>query len=162
MWREQPRRFMPLLAGVLSLAFDQLSKQWALDKLPLGGPSMVLPGPISFTLVFNRSNAFGLVPVAGELTRWGLTAIDLLVAAVLTWVLVRRSATRLNTVGLALIIAGAIGNTWDRISFGAVIDFIDASKLGFVWVFNVADASIDHGIGLLVFETLLMGQRSDR
>jgi signal peptidase II len=55
----------------------------------------------------------------------------------------------------ALISAGAIGNALDRIRFGAVIDFFNASKLGFVWVFNVADCSIDVGIGLLLLATFL-------
>jgi signal peptidase II len=61
-----------------------------------------------------------------------------------------------------LIIAGAIGNTFDRIRSGAVIDFFNASKLGFVWVFNVADSSIDLGIGLLLLSALLMRPGSDK
>jgi signal peptidase II len=112
--------------------------------------------------VFNRSNAFGLVPVSGELTRWGLAALNLAVAAILVRVVVRRPISRVSTVGLAFIIAGAIGNALDRIRFGAVIDFFDASKLGFVWVFNVADSSIDVGIGLLLLSALLTRPGSDQ
>jgi signal peptidase II len=43
---------------------------------------------------------------------------------------------------------------------GAVVDFLDASKLGFVWIFNLADATLDGGVGLLVLSTLLSGRRS--
>ena len=57
--------------------------------------------------------------------------------------------------GLGFLIAGAIGNAFDRIRLGAVIEFIDASKIGFVWVFNVADTSVDIGIGLLLLASPL-------
>jgi signal peptidase II len=147
-----------VVVGVLGL--DQMSKQWVLAELRQVGSTMVLPGPVDLTLVFNRSNAFGLVPVSGELTRWGLAALNLAVAALLAWIVVGRPLSRTGRIGLALIIAGAIGNALDRIQFGAVIDFFDASKLGFVWVFNVADASIDLGIGCLLLSALLARRRS--
>jgi signal peptidase II len=149
-------RMIALLVAAVVLSIDQLSKLWALSTLRHAGSTIVLQGLIDLTLVFNRSNAFGLAPVSGELTRWGLTALNLIVAAILlVWVVIPRSKSHLNTVGLAFIIAGAIGNALDRIRYGAVIDFFNASKLGFAWVFNVADSAIDVGIGLLLLSTLL-------
>jgi signal peptidase II len=152
--RPNPRA-IALFVAVLTFGLDQVSKRWALNTLRLAGSRIVLPGPVNLTLVFNDSNAFGLVPVSGELTRWGLAALNLAVAAVLTWVVVRRPTSPLGAAGLAFLIAGATGNAIDRICFGAVIDFIDASKIGFVWVFNVADASLDVGMGLLLLASLL-------
>jgi len=70
--------------------------------------------------------------------------------------------SRASTVGVAFIIAGAIGNALDRIRFGAVIDFFNASKLGFIWVFNVADSSIDVGIGVLLLIALLTRPGSNK
>ena len=153
--RRQNTRVIALLVVAVVLSLDQVSKQWALSALQQSGTTVVLPGPVDLTLVFNRSNAFGLVPVSGELSRWGLAALNLAVAAGLAWVSVRRPMSRANAVGVAFIVAGAIGNALDRIRFGAVIDFFNASKLGFVWVFNVADCSIDVGIGLLLLVALL-------
>src|SRR5476651_2325001 len=144
-----------LLVVAIVFSIDQLSKQWILATLQQPGTTLALPGPVDLTLVFNRSNAFGLVPVSGEVTRWGLAALNLAVAAVLAWILIRRPMSRASTLGVAFLIAGAAGNALDRIRFGAVIDFFNASKLGFVWVFNVADASIDVGIGLLLLVALL-------
>jgi signal peptidase II len=144
-----------LLVAAVVVGLDQVSKQWALAALRHVGSTLALPGPVDLTLVFNRSNAFGLVPVSGELTRWVLAVLGLVVAAILVRVVVRGSTSCLNAVGLALIGAGAVGNALDRIRFGAVIDFFDASKLGFVWIFNVADCSIDVGIGLLLLATFL-------
>jgi signal peptidase II len=152
--RPNPRA-IALFVVILIFGLDQVSKHWALNALRLAGSRIVLPGPVNLTLVLNYSNSFGIVPVSGELTRWGLAALNLAVAAVLAWVVVRRSTSPLVAAGLAFIIAGAIGNAFDRIHFGAVIDFIDASKLGFVWIFNVADASIDVGIGLLLLVAVM-------
>jgi signal peptidase II len=152
-------RAIALLVAVLIFGLDQGSKLWVLHAQRLDGSRIVLPGPVNLTLVFNHSNAFGLAPVIGELTRWGLATLNLAVAAILAGMVMRRSTSPLSAAGLGFLIAGAIGNAFDRIRFGAVIDFIDASKLGFVWVFNVADASIDIGIGLLLLAAL-MGRRA--
>ena len=149
-----PRAIASFVA-ILAFGLDQVSKQWALDTLRLAGSRIVLPGPVNLTLVFNHSNAFGLAPVSGELTRWGLVALNLVVAAALAWVAARRSSSPLGAAGLGFLIAGAIGNAFDRIRIGAVIDFIDASKLGFVWVFNIADVSVDVGIGLLLLAAVV-------
>jgi len=142
------------------LGVDQLSKQWALIALGQVGSTVLLPGPVDLTLAFNYSNAFGLVPVSGELTRWGLTALNLAVVSILVRVVARYATVRLSTVGFALVIAGAIGNALDRIRFGAVIDIFNASKLGFIWIFNVADVSIDIGVALLLVATFLAGPDS--
>jgi signal peptidase II len=144
-----------LLVAAVVLGLDQAPKQWALTALRRAGSTRVLPGPVDLTLVFNRSNAFGLIPVSGELTRWILAALGLVVAAILVRVVVRGSTSCLAAAGLAFIGAGATGNALDRIRVGAVIDFFNASKLGFVWVFNVADTSICVGMGFLLLATLL-------
>src|SRR5262245_64251225 len=89
----------------LVLGLDQLSKEWALKALGQVGTTLALPGPVDLTLVFNYSNAFGLVPVSGEITRWVLTASNLVVASILVGVVLRHATARLNTVGLAFIIA---------------------------------------------------------
>ena len=135
--------------AALVLAIDQLSKSWALHLLKAEGASRPLAGWLQATLVFNRSNAFGIVPVAGQVSRWGLVALNLGVAAVLLWRLWRRPLRTATAFGLAFLIAGAAGNAIDRIMIGVVVDFLDASRLGFRWIFNVADASVDVGIALL-------------
>jgi signal peptidase II len=93
--------------------------------------------------VFNRSNAFGLIPDYGEFSRWALTALNLAIAAILLRFVLRQSTSIMNAFEFAFISAGALGNALDRLRLGAVVDLFDASKLRFVWVFNVADVSID-------------------
>lgn len=146
--------------AALLIAADQLSKGWALDVLGAEGVSRPLAGWLSATLVFNRSNAFGVVPVAGEVSRWGLVALNLVVAAALAWLLWRRPLRAATTLGLGFMIAGAVGNAIDRIRLGFVVDFLDVSRLGFPWIFNLADASLDAGIALLVLSVFLARERN--
>lgn len=148
-------RLFALSAAFAVLTFDQLTKHWALMSLVTVGTTIKLAGPIDLTLVFNRSNAFGLVPDYGEFSRWALSAVSLVVAAVLLRSALRQSTSTMNAVGFALIGAGAIGNAIDRLRLGAVVDLFDASKLRFSWVFNVADVAIDFGIALILLAALL-------
>jgi signal peptidase II len=114
-----------------------------------------LVGPVDLTLVFNRSNAFGLIPDYGEFSRWALAVLNLAIAANLLRFMLRQSTSIMNAFGFAFISAGALGNALDRLRLGAVVDLFDASKLRFVWVFNVADVSIDLGIALILLAALL-------
>jgi signal peptidase II len=136
-------------AAALVLALDQVTKYVALSALTAAGGRIRLSWPVDLTLVFNRSNSFGLVPVFGDVTRWGLAAFGIGIAAVVIWILWRSPHSKLVAAGLGCIAAAGLGNALDRLNVGAVIDFIDASKIGFPWVFNAADASLDVGIALL-------------
>jgi signal peptidase II len=157
---ERGAKIGALIAAVIAVAVDQLTKGWALAALRQAGGHLTLPGPVDLTLSFNESNAFGLTPVIGHATRWFLMSANLIVAAVILYVIVAKSVRPLTRFGLALIAAGAVGNALDRLLIGAVVDFLDATKIGFVWIFNIADASVDVGIGLLLLSALLSERRA--
>jgi signal peptidase II len=148
-------RIIALFAAFAMLGLDQTTKHWALLSLGAAGTTIKLTGPVDLTLVFNRSNAFGLIPDYGEFSRWALTALGFAIAAILLGLMLRQSTSIMNAFGFAFIGAGALGNALDRLRLGAVVDLFDASKLRFVWVFNVADASIDLGIALILLTALL-------
>jgi len=142
-------RWACLAAAALIILVDQLSKSWALELLKTEGATRLLAAWLDATLVLNRSNAFGVAPIAGQVSRWGLAAFNLVVAAALVWWLWRRRLGYAAALGVAFLVAGAVGNAIDRIRWGVVVDFLDLSRLGFHWVFNVADASVDVGIALV-------------
>lgn len=144
-----------LASAFAMLCLDQLTKHWALLSLGVAGTTIELAGPVDLTLVFNRSNAFGLIPDYGEFSRWALIALGLAVAAIMLGFALRRSTSIVNALGFAFISAGALGNAIDRVRLGAVVDLFDASKLRFVWAFNVADVSIDLGVGLVLSAALV-------
>lgn len=132
------------------LIVDRLSKWWALDAL-LGNPREILGGLLPLTLAFNKGAAFGLS--VGEDSRWLFIPITFVALGLL--IALYRQAERwdhLRQVSLALVMAGALGNLWDRIFYAdGVVDFFGPVDLGF-WhfpIFNVADISITCGAILL-------------
>lgn len=154
----EPRSRLPLIAYALALAVivaDQISKWWMLGvyDLPTRGSVEILP-IFSLSMVWNRGVSFGLLSGQADIARWMLVVFSLVVAAALVWW--ARKADRLITAAaLGLIIGGAVGNAIDRARFGAVVDFLDFTGLGFPWVFNVADSAISVGVALLLLEGLI-------
>lgn len=164
-----------ILAGIVFIA-DQLSKYWVLEGLKFSPPGCLeahigcqkieISGMFDLSMVWNYGVSFGLLRADGQIERWGLVALSLTISAVFAWWL--RSAVRpLSAWSLGLVIGGALGNVIDRIRFGAVADFFDFSgpwftlgsiPVGFPWVFNVADAAITVGAGLLLLDFLLHGE----
>lgn len=145
-----------LVVAVLVLACDQLSKWWILYglDLPALGTVRVLP-VLNFTMVWNHGVTFGLFGGLGRLGPILLTAVAILVVGLLVvWMGRTRSAP--VAAALGAISGGAVGNVIDRLRFGAVVDFIHAHAFGWSWyVFNVADASIVCGVGVLMVDGLL-------
>ncbi|WP_312160807.1 signal peptidase II [Phenylobacterium sp.] len=134
---------------------DQLAKYWILYVYDLPARfSTPIAGPFSLTMVWNRGVSFGLFRADADLVRWLLTIFSIGVAIALT-IWVRKAQRPLLSVGLGLVIGGAIGNAIDRIRFGAVVDFLDFQRLGFFpWVFNVADSAITVGVVFLLLDSL--------
>ena len=146
-----------LLTFVLIL-FDRLSKAWATAALSVGRPEPLLGQAIRLTRVHNVGGAFGIFPGNGEL----FLAVSALVAVGLaTLLLVGRVRGALARLGIAVVLAGAVGNLIDRLLYGFVLDFFEIR--GFP-VFNLADACITVGAGLIILHVLIGGERhrSDR
>ena len=136
------------------IVLDQLSKWWVLSvhRLPERISTEVLP-VFSLTMVWNRGVSFGLFQ-AEDWGRWLLAGFSAVVAIALA-VWARKVERRLTALALGLVIGGAIGNLIDRVRFGAVADFLDFTRLGFPWVFNVADSAITVGVIVLLLDSLL-------
>jgi signal peptidase II len=142
-----------LAAAVIML--DQLVKAWALYIYQLPARGHVDLSPVmDLTMVWNRGVSFGLLHSDSELGRWLLTIFPLVVVGFLGWWL-SRVQRPLLAAAIGLVIGGAIGNAIDRVAYGAVADFLDFSDIFFPWVFNIADASISVGVGLLLLDSVL-------
>ena len=132
------RLALGLAAAVL--VADQAVKAWILEGINLPARiSVPVFGPLRLSMVWNEGVSFGFLQASHAL---GLAAW--------AW----RADRRLLGVALGLIIGGAIGNAIDRARFGAVVDFIDVSALGFFpWVFNIADSAITIGVILMLMDS---------
>ena len=147
------------MAAVILVA-DQVSKVWILFvfDLPAKGSVALLPG-LNLTMVWTRGITFGLLSSDALWVSVALAAVALaVVVALFLWL---RRAARLDVaLGLGAVAGGAVGNVIDRVRFGAVVDFIHAHAWGWSWyVFNVADAAIVCGVGVLLLDSLLAGRR---
>lgn len=156
-----------LLLAALVFVLDQASKYAVLNWLDFSPPGCLEArvgcghielGPIfDLTMLWNYGVSFGMLQAGSEAARWALVVLSLAIAAVFaSWM---RTAERKMTVwALGLVVGGALGNLMDRARFGAVADFLDFSGLYFPWVFNVADAAITVGAGVLALDFLLQSR----
>lgn len=140
---------LSLVAGVVLL--DQVTKQLVLRFLYEGEVALI-EGVLHFTYVENRGMAFGMLSEH----RWVFllfSTVGIVAMALYLWFFAKSPLSR---AGLALAIGGGIGNMIDRVALGFVVDFIDFCAFDFwVWVFNVADAAVCVGVGLVVLDLCL-------
>jgi signal peptidase II len=149
------RRVLPwlALAALLALA-DQASKSAISASLRIG-EAREITGFFNLVLAHNRGAAFSFLSDAGGWQRTLFIGVAVLATAVIVAMLLRHSGERLFSAGLALILGGALGNLWDRIVLGYVVDFLDFHALGWhFWAFNLADSAITVGAGLLILDGL--------
>lgn len=141
--------------AVLIVVLDQLTKQWVSSSFSYGESLELLPF-LNLTLVHNMGAAFSFLSDAGGWQRWFFAIVSLIVSVVLIFWLSRLPARQyLLATALALVLGGAIGNLWDRVFLGYVVDFIDIFYQKHHWpAFNIADTSITVGAILLILESL--------
>ena len=143
-----------MLAAVV--AIDRASKAWVVEFFAARRAVTVevLGDALRLTHVRNPGIVFGLLS-EGEFASRGLwlAALSGVAIVVLTVFFVRAGDATARRFGLALVLGGAVGNLYCRVRFGYVVDFIDVSLYWARWpAFNVADAAIVTGVGLLALE----------
>jgi signal peptidase II len=151
-----------LVVGAI-VCLDQVSKALVQQAMSLHETRPVIDGFLSLTHVRNRGAAFGLLSDADLPFQAGLFSIvsvaALIAVAVYAFRLPPKSS--IPRAGLALILAGAIGNLIDRALLGYVIDFLDVYWRSHHWpAFNVADSAISVGVALLLFDSMFSPQQT--
>ena len=102
----------------------------------------------------NEGAAFGFLNDAGGWQKWFFTAISVFAVIVITYLIKKNPSQKLFCFGLALVLGGAIGNLYDRITLGYVVDFLNFHINDWYWpAFNVADSAICVGVGLLLLDS---------
>jgi signal peptidase II len=156
---------LPLAIIIIIAAADQLTKIWAVANLTGKPPVSIFGDFIMGSLIFNEGGAMG----TSFWSSTGYLIITLILLPFLFFYLYRYRETKILSLPLAFIIAGAIGNVIDRIRFGKVVDFIDMdipdiNLFGFHldrwWTFNIADASISCALVFLIFLILFHKPKS--
>lgn len=141
--------FVTILFGSLA---DILSKWIIFAKYKNSGYIEIISGFFGIICSVNEGIAFGLFPTkSNALVYFTIFAIILIV-----WIYFYSDKSNIiNTVGLAVMLSGAIGNLWDRIHFSSVRDFIDVHIGNYHWpTFNIADLLICVGVGLVLLRNV--------
>jgi signal peptidase II len=150
-------RKLHFLIAVLVVLLDRATKAVVARNISLHDGIQVIPGFFRITHVENRGAAFGLF--ADSPGQWKIAMLvlfSIVALVVVTALLWRNSHAMTSTgIGLALVLGGAVGNLWDRLLNGRVVDFLLFYVGQYQWpAFNVADSAIVCGAGLLVIEIL--------
>jgi signal peptidase II len=160
MWRMTSRLRPGVIAAIAVLALDQASKLWLLFVFDLAHRGAVKVTPFfDLVLAWNVGISFGWFQSDNQIAQIILMMIKA-VAVIVLAIWMARSRTLIATVGLGLIIGGAVGNAIDRFAYGAVVDFalfhVQIGANTFNWyVFNLADVAIVAGVAGLLYDSFL-------
>lgn len=153
-----------LWLSLLVIALDQLTKWGAVSNLEMYQQVPVIPDLFSFTLAYNTGAAFSFLADAAGWQRWLFAAIAVVVSVVLcVWLSRLDRSKRLEAIALALILGGALGNLYDRVVLGHVVDFILVhwQQRWFFPAFNIADSAITVGAALLILDMFVGKKKAE-
>ena len=142
-----------LSISAIVVAFDLYSKHLIQQHFVFGD---LHPVTSFFDLVryHNEGSAFGFLNDAGGWQKWFFNGISIVASVVIIYLLKKHTDEKLFCAGLALVLGGAIGNLYDRITLGYVVDFLNFHLNNHYWpAFNVADSAICVGVGLLLLDS---------
>jgi len=144
-----------LLLSVLILVADRVTKDIFEGTLSMYQRIEVIPGYFDWTLAYNTGAAFSFLADAAGWQRWFFAAIAIVVSVVLVvWLKRLKRHETLLAVALAMVLGGALGNLYDRVVLGHVVDFILVhwQSRWFFPAFNLADTFITIGAILLALD----------
>lgn len=150
------------LIAIVVLVLDQLSKFYFESALSEGETIEVISPVLNWTLAYNHGAAFSFLADQAGWQKWFFTVLGLVVSGFIISYLrkIPKNAIWLS-LGLAMVLGGAIGNVIDRVLHGHVIDFIHV-HYDYVWhypVFNIADIGICVGMALVLFDMLFLEKK---
>ena len=150
-------RSVHFFIALLVVLLDRWSKRLVASRIAMYRHVQIIPGFFRLTHTENTGAAFSLF--ADSPSHWktglliGFSVIAMIIVSVLLWKQAR--AFGITGIALSLILGGAVGNLWDRVASGRVVDFLLFYVKNYQWpVFNLADSSIVIGAALLVIEIL--------
>jgi len=141
--------------AALVVVLDQLTKYLAEGALEYGRPVEVFSW-FNLTLQYNTGAAFSFLSDAGGWQRYFFSTVAVVISALLVaWLYRMPRDQRLLALALALILGGALGNLWDRLVLGHVVDFISVHYGGrYFPAFNIADSAISLGAACMIYDSL--------
>ena len=160
---EQTRKnFSWLWLALIIIVLDQVSKWYFSSTMQLGDSINLLPG-FNWTLAHNYGAAFSFLHDAGGWQRWFFAGIALVVSGgILFWLRSVPANARFLACALVLVLGGALGNLYDRMMLGYVVDFVHVYYGTWHFpAFNIADAGITVGAIMLIIDSLFLEKKRE-
>ena len=147
------RNYSLIVLSIFIFLIDFFSKYFLISYYDLGSKGRVYVTPfLDFILVLNPGISFGILSNGEDIQRWILSALSILVIFYL-YFWSTKSPSKLTKISLFIMIGGALGNVFDRLIYGKVIDFISLHVFNYYWyVFNIADIAIVLGGFIILFD----------
>ncbi len=149
--------------AVVVVLLDQYSKGLASTELAYGRPVEIFSW-FNLTLQHNTGAAFSFLSDAGGWQRWFFTVVAVVISlGLVAWLILAERGQWLLALSLGLILGGAIGNLWDRVALGYVVDFISVHYGGWYFpAFNIADSAITVGAGCMLLDSFMATRQASR
>lgn len=145
--------YISLGIALIVLILDLASKYWVESSLDFG-QRIPLTSFFNLVLTYNAGAAFSFLSEESGWQRWFLSGLAAAASLLITYLLYRHQSEKLLCISLSLILGGALGNLWDRITLGHVVDFLDFYIGDYHWpAFNIADSAIFIGAALMIIES---------
>lgn len=147
-----------LVISAVVIALDLYTKHLVQGAFAYGD-HLTITGFFDLVRYHNEGAAFSFLADAGGWQKLFFSGISVVAIIVISYLMRKHHQEKLFCVGLALLLGGAIGNLYDRITLGYVIDFLYFHYQSFYWpAFNVADSAICAGVGLLLLDSVKKDQ----
>lgn len=152
-------RILHFLLALIVVLLDRWTKRAVAARIAMYSHIQIIPGFFRLTHTENTGAAFSLFADSPSHWKTGLliafSFAAMVIVSVLLWRQARAHTVTITGIALALILGGAVGNLWDRVASGRVVDFLLFYVRQYQWpVFNLADSAIVVGASLLVLEIL--------
>jgi len=145
--------YISLGIALVILILDLFTKFWIESTMEFG-QRIPVTSFFNLVLTYNAGAAFSFLSEQSGWQRWFLSGVAAIASILIVYLLNKHKAEKLFCLSLSLILGGAIGNLYDRITLGHVVDFLDFYVGDYHWpAFNIADSAIMIGAALLIIES---------
>ncbi|WP_010298520.1 signal peptidase II [Candidatus Odyssella thessalonicensis] len=154
-------RIIGLICAFVLLVADQASKQAVLHWFYNGGQALTVTPFFNIILAFNRGVSFGMLHADSPYGVYALLTLAVILSFLVgNWLW--HAENKIQSICFGMILGGALGNIYDRVAYGAVVDFLDFHVLGYHWyTFNIADCGIVIGAILLLIDLVFLTKKRD-
>jgi len=148
-----PKQFQWFGISTIVVALDLYTKHLVQQAFEYG-EHLTINSFFDLVRYHNEGAAFSFLANAGGWQKWFFTGVSIVAVVLITYLILKNLQNKLFCLGLALVLGGAIGNLYDRITLGYVVDFLYLHYRELAWpAFNVADSAICVGVGLLLLDS---------